>query len=466
MAHFCFPARIGVPVSAGSKTPCPSTSQSRTAPEIAIRRLDSVILSAVTISLVFYYHRLNRYSFNALAGALDADPELAELPISLAKTENELKTAAAGSLSRGGRTVIAFSVLASQLAEMRNLARQLRSEFGADITIIAGGAHATADPARILGSGIDIVFRGEAEVSFTTVLKRLARGQEFRGVAGIAFRTDQEVVVNQRALPVDLDAFASISPRRGMTGPVEVTRGCPFACSFCQTSHIFGVHPRHRSVDNIVRQAAGLRSRNRKIVRVLSPNAFSYGSPDGRQLNLAATGELLAALDETVGPQGRVIFGHFPSEVRPEHVTPETLELMRRYADNDEIVIGAQSGSQRMLDACHRSHSVGHVVSAVSLARRFGYKVIVDFILGLPGENEQDARDTVRVMEELFRLGARVHPHAFVPLPQTAFAAERPGRISRDILNTLDRLEKGRALYGDLIAQRQLADRVCRDALP
>ena len=200
----------------------------------------------------------------------------------------------------------------------------------------------------------------------------------------------------------------------------------------------------------IVRQARTLRSRNRKVVRLLSPNAFSYGSADGRQLNIGAMRDLLAALREAVPPDGRIIFGYFPSEVRPEHVTPETLGLLRQYADNDEIVIGAQSGSRHMLEACRRSHTAEAVLTAVSLARKSGYKVIVDFIFGLPGETAEDIRETVSIIEELSRLGARIHPHTFMPLPQTAFGSAPAGTISPEIVRLLERLEQRRALYGHL----------------
>jgi len=414
------------------------------------------------LPLIFFYHRLNRYSFNALAGALDRDPDLAEWPVSLARTTQELHAAAAAILGRHDRIMVALSIMTPQMEEMRGLVRQLRSDYGPRLTAIAGGPHATADPQDALRSGVDIVFHGEAEVAFPMVLKRLAQGRDFRDIAGIAFRKGDEVIMNPRAHPVDIDAFSSFSPGRGMFGPIEITRGCPFACSFCQTSHIFGVRPRHRSIANIVRQSATLRTRTRRVVRLLSPNAFSYGSTDGRQVNLAAMRELLSAVREVVSPEGRIIFGYFPSEVRPEHVTPETLELLQRYADNDEIVIGAQSGSRHMLDACRRSHSVESVVTAVTLARQSGFKVIVDFIFGLPGESAQDVRETLAVVEELSRLGARIHPHAFVPLPQTAFSAERPGRISRDVVRALDRLEQQGAIYGEWIEQRRLANRVYR----
>ena len=412
--------------------------------------------------LIFYYHRLNRYSFNALAGALDNDPELAAVSVCLAKTGEDLAAATAQALRQHDRAIVALSILTPQLEEVHKLLRQLRSDHGSRITFLAGGPHAAAEAGELVNLGIDLVFRGESEISFPAALKRLAKGRDCRDIAGIAYRSGDEVVVHPPSHPVDIDSFPSFSPRRGMLGPIEITRGCPFACSFCQTSRIFGVQPRHRSVANIVRQAESLLSRPRPVIRLLSPNAFSYGSADGRQLNLPAISDLLAALRETVSARGRIIFGYYPSEVRPEHITPETLELLGTFADNDEIVIGAQSGSTRMLDACRRAHSVDSVLAAVSQARKAGYKVIVDFIFGLPGETSQDVRDTLALIGQISRLGARIHPHAFVPLPQTAFSAERPGRISADVIRALDRLDQQQRIYGDWVEQRRLANRMYR----
>jgi B12-binding domain/radical SAM domain protein len=385
------------------------------------------------VPLIFYYNRLNSYSINALVAAVDSDPSLAELPIGLALTADQFRRLAAENLERHDRVFVALSVMTCQFGGMRNLIRQLRSDCGSRITILAGGPHVTACPGEVLEAGADVAFRGEAEVSFPSMLRGSAKGQEFPRVQSPAH-------------PVDIDAFSSFSPRRGMFGPIEITRGCAFACSYCQTSYLFGVELRHRSVGNIVRQAEALRSVNRKVVRLLSPNAFSYGSPDGRHLNLNAIRELLAALRKTVAG-GRIIFAHFPSEARPEHITPDTLGLLKEFADNDEIVIGAQSGSSRMLEACRRSHTVESVLGAVSLARRYGYKVIVDFIFGLPGESEPDVRETLEVIERVIGLGARIHPHIFAPLPQTDFSGEPPGNISPTVMRALERFKSQRGVY-------------------
>jgi B12-binding domain/radical SAM domain protein len=385
-------------------------------------------------SLIFYYHRLNCYSFNALAGAIDSDPGIAETAISLATTADAVLARASDAVKQYNQGIVALSIMTCQMQEMRRLIAQLRSDYGSKITILAGGPHVTACAEEVLEAGADVAFRGEAELSFPSVLRSMANGCIIRGVQ---LSPD----------PVEMDSFMSISPRRGMFGPIEITRGCAFACSYCQTSHIFGVTLRHRSIDSIIRQALTLRSGNRKVVRLLSPNAFSYGSPDGRHLNVPAMRDLLAALRKALTARARIIFAHFPSEARPEHVTPETLDLLKEFADNDEIVIGAQSGSRRMLEACHRSHSVEDVLTAVSLARKYGYKVIIDFIYGLPGESEADMRESLAVMDEVVAMGARIHPHIFAPLPQTRFANEQPGTISPGVMEILDRFKSRRGIY-------------------
>ena len=76
---------------------------------------------------------------------------------------------------------------------------------------------------------------------------------------------------------------------------------------------------------------------------------MSYGAT-GPEPNLAAVEELLAGVREDIGSERRLWFGTFPSEVRPEHVTEEALQLIRRYCNNRTLILGGQSGSDAVLD--------------------------------------------------------------------------------------------------------------------
>ncbi|MBI4801606.1 MAG: TIGR04013 family B12-binding domain/radical SAM domain-containing protein, partial [Elusimicrobia bacterium] len=256
--------------------------------------------------------------------------------------------------------------------------------------------------------------------------------------------------------PADLDRYPPFSFKWGKFGPIEITRGCPFGCSYCQTSYLFGCKPRHRSVGNILSLVELMKSEELCDIRVVTPDAFAYGSLDGRKINPAGLEELLKGVRKILKKEGRIFFGSFPSEVRPDHVTEETLELTRRYADNKRLVIGAQSGSPRILSAIRRQHTVDDIHRAVRLALRFGFSADVDFILGLPGEGEADAGMTLKAMEELVRLGARIHAHTFMPLPGTPFADRAPAALSEKTLRRLRNLVAQGHAFGQWEKQLRL----------
>lgn len=104
-------------------------------------------------SLIFYYHRLNCYSFNALAGAIDGDPGLADTPIVLATNADAVLASASDAAKRNGRAIVALSIMTCQMEEMRRLIGRLRSECGPRATILAGGPHVTACAEEALEAG-------------------------------------------------------------------------------------------------------------------------------------------------------------------------------------------------------------------------------------------------------------------------------------------------------------------------
>ncbi len=89
-------------------------------------------------------------------------------------------------------------------------------------------------------------------------------------------------------------------------------------------------------------------------VRFVTPTCIAYGS-ENTSVNLEAVEALLAAVREELGKSRKIYFGTFPSEIRPEHVTPDAMRILARYVDNRSLIIGGQSGSDRVLEATWRS---------------------------------------------------------------------------------------------------------------
>jgi len=216
---------------------------------------------------------------------------------------------------------------------------------------LAGGPHATAEPGEVLEAGFDLCALGEGEGTLARLLERLGEGGPAEG-PGLAWREGAEVRRGRRPEPVDLDRTAPFPPSGERGGPIEITRGCVHACRFCQASFAAGVRLRHRSPE-VVAAWAGLQvRRGRRDVRFVTPSALAYGSDDGSP-RLDRVEALLTAVRAAVGKEGRIFLGTFPSELRPEHVSPEALRLLRRAVDNRALLLGAQSGSDRLLAAAH-----------------------------------------------------------------------------------------------------------------
>jgi radical SAM superfamily enzyme YgiQ (UPF0313 family) len=165
-------------------------------------------------------------------------------------------------------------------------------------------------------------------------------------------------------------------------------------------------------------------------------------------VNLDAIEALLAAVRRAIGPGKKIYFGTFPSEVRPEHVTRESLGVLKRWVDNKSLVIGGQSGSDRVLSAMRRGHDVAAVERAVRLAIGAGFRPDVDFLVGTPGETREDRALSLGFAERLVAMGARIHSHAFMPLPGTPLQARAPEPIEPEIVRAMERLESRGAMYG------------------
>jgi B12-binding domain/radical SAM domain protein len=260
---------------------------------------------------------------------------------------------------------------------------------------------------------------------------------------------------------VDIDAFPPFAIRHTRFAPVEISRGCPYACAFCQTPFFMGGRMRHRSVEAVthwVREAMGA---GYSYLRFVSPDAFAYGSPNGRTPNLEAIERLLFEMNQLMERE-LIYFGSFPSEVRPENVSAEALALVTRYAANDNIVFGAQTGSPRLLRELRRGHTVEDVCRAAEFTLQAGLKPIIDFMFGLPGETEEDQRLSLQLIEDLAAMGATIHSHTFMPLPGTPLADAPAGRVTTEVESILGRLSKDGFHIGQWRKQEELAATICR----
>jgi len=404
--------------------------------------------AAPKVALVLNYQFPGRYALCVLAGAVEADPALREVSLHFPRNRESLLEATRSCLDAGEQVVVAWSFYSPSFPGAAEERAWLREQLpGRDFLCIAGGVHATAETEQTLRAGFDLVAVGEGEKTLTDLLGRLLRGEDPRQTRGLSRLENGRVVPNGRGEGLVLDDYPPFAVAHERFGPIEITRGCIYACRFCQTPFINRARFRHRSVENVKRWVRALRDAGKRDVRFISPTSLSYGSQD-EAVNLPAVEAFLAAVREAAGPEGRIYYGTFPSEVRPEHVSPESLALLKKYVDNDNLIIGGQSGSERILKSSHRGHDAEAILRAARYAVEAGFEPNVDFILGLPGEETEDIQATLALMRRLSDVGARVHGHTFMPLPGTPFRDAPPGSVDEATRLELERLASEGRLYG------------------
>lgn len=415
------------------------------------------------IAFIVFYHKNNKFSFNALIGALETNDIYNNIDIYFIPNKESLWNIIKTTIDNYSKVVVGFSFFTTQLWEIENIISEAKKISKNNVLFIAGGPHPTGDPLGTLNIGFDVVFIGESEESLIEFFQKLHSDRDYGNIKGTALLDDEgKVTRNGKRKPVDLDKYPPFPIKNNKFGSIEITRGCPYVCYFCQTPYILGAIPRHRSIKSICKYIEIIKENNLTDIRFISPNAFSYGSSDGKTINIPKLEELLIKIKRIIGTKGRIFLGSFPSEVRPEHVNEDTLGLVKKYCDNDNITIGGQSGSQKILDLCHRGHTVKDLYNAVELTLKAKIKPNVDLIFGLPKETEEDVKLTLNVMKDLALMGARIHTHSFIPLPQTPFANEPVSRISLNVVDEINDLTSKGLAFGNWREQERLAIKIAK----
>jgi B12-binding domain/radical SAM domain protein len=343
-------------------------------------------------------------------GHVDFDPGLAEFVLMSAMTQN-------------------FPARAEALAS-------LKTRCGGAFTGIIGGPHATGDPRGALEAGFDYCCRGEGEGVVRDVYDYAASGHSLDEISGLFRLLEGEVAGEPRCCTVDIDGFDPLPRRVRFPTYIEVGRGCRWGCAYCQTPRIFGRAERFRSPRRVEDIASHYVARGMRDVRLLLPNALAYGSTQ-------PAGPDCAALDEVLGrvrascPGARIYLGSFPSEVRPDYVTPESIGVLKKHVSNDSLVIGGQSGSDRVLEWVGRGHTVEDIRRAAREVKAGGFGASVDLMLGFPVEEPGDREATFDLAEELGRDDICVNMHFLMPLPGTPLSG--PTGYSKRTLETTGR---------------------------
>jgi tRNA-2-methylthio-N6-dimethylallyladenosine synthase len=276
----------------------------------------------------------------------------------------------------------------SELGRIRKL-RQAAGRDGRRVTVAVAGCVAQAEGEEIIRRApvVDLVVGPQSYHRLPALLDRAARD-------GRAVDTE---------FPAE-DKFELLAPptreairRRGVASFVTVQEGCDKFCTFCVVPYTRGAEV-SRPVERIVREVERLAAAGVREVTLIGQNVNAYHGEgaDGARWTL---GRLLRRSAEVPGiARLRYTTSH------PRDIDASLVAAHRDVAAVMPFLhLPVQSGSDRMLAAMNRRHTVADYLAAVDRMRgaRPDLALSSDFIVGFPGETEADFRATLRIVDQV-----------------------------------------------------------------
>jgi tRNA-2-methylthio-N6-dimethylallyladenosine synthase len=295
----------------------------------------------------------------------------------------------------------------SEIGRVREFKEAAAAE-GREMLIAVAGCVAQAEGKEITrrASAVDLVVGSQNYHRLPGMIARLREGGKI---------VDTEFPVEDKFDALAQPSRAAIA-KRGVTSFVTVQEGCDKFCTFCVVPYTRGAEI-SRSVMKIVADVEKLADAGVREITLIGQNVNAYhgDGEDGRPATLAA---LLHRLARVPGINRLRYTTSHPLDMKDDLIEAHRdLPALMPY-----VHLPVQSGSDRILAAMNRRHTRRDYLDAIAKLRaaRGDLAFSSDFIVGFPGETEQDFRDTLALVDEVNYAGA--YTFAYSPRPGTPAA--------------------------------------------
>ena len=282
--------------------------------------------------------------------------------------------------------------------------------------LILGGTHPTIFPKETMERFpiFDLLVYGEGEGTFSEILDHFTTGRPaLPDILGIVRREEKEIIQNPPRLNVrDMDDIPFLpyellemehyvpppsNYRVLPTYALNVSRGCPYHCSYCDV-RVHGRKMRYMSVDKAIDHMKHLKD--------------SFGMKGILFLDSIMTVNRKFTIELCKRMIEEKLDLQWACSTRVNCVDSELLDWMK-WAGCWNISFGLESGNDESLKAMHKATTVDQAREAVAMAKKTGIQVTGFFILCLPGEDEEMSMNTIRFAKEL-KMDTSVF---FLPVP-------------------------------------------------
>ena len=308
------------------------------------------------------------------------------------------------------------------LTNMREAAfKMIRFGKERNCKVIVSSSDSTDRYEQYLHEGADFVIMGEAEQTLSELVHAITQHQnDFLAIPGLAYKHNDAVIKTTRRnvlkdldnLPypawdlVDIDSYRKtwLKSKGYFSLNIATTRGCPFKCNWC-AKPIYGNRYNSRSPQNVVKEI--------KMLKEKFHFDHIWFCDDIFGLKPGWVHEFADLIEK------EKMHFRFKIQARADLLLQENYIRDLARAGCENIWMGAESGSQKILDAMDKGTTVEQIYQATKLLRNNGIHPSFFIQFGYPGETRDDIAKTIRMINELtpFEIGISVS----YPLPGTVF---------------------------------------------
>jgi anaerobic magnesium-protoporphyrin IX monomethyl ester cyclase len=299
--------------------------------------------------------------------------------------------------------VVGLSALQAQADGVVGLAKGIRAS-GSTVPIVLGGQFPTFCYDRLLADfpEVDAVVRGEGEVPFLEMVQRIAAGEDWRDIAGVAHLAGGQPVANPTPdLIADLDALPfpardTLPAVRSVGAMVSVSssRGCPCRCVFCSIPNFYRLSKgpiwRMRSPESVLEEIKSL---------VADHDVHRFIFVDDNFIGVGERGKERARdIAERIIREKLEV--EFLLSCRVTDVDEELFTLLKR-AGLVSVGLGVESGNQRQLDTYNKGTTVEDNKRAIHTLRKIGVDPGMGFIMADPYFTPEELLANLQFLKEV-----------------------------------------------------------------
>ncbi|MBP1699332.1 MAG: Radical domain protein [Deltaproteobacteria bacterium] len=296
--------------------------------------------------------------------------------------------------------------------------------------VVMGGPHPSYADEEILSTQrVDFIVRGEGEVTFSELVATLQKNDgTFHSVQGISFFSNGQLVrtpprpfiENLDSLPLPARHLIHMDDyRRTKFGgrditPLITSRGCPYQCAFCASSHFWGTKVRMRSVESVLKEIGEIYDRYHFNAVAFVDDTFNV-SP-----------KRVMELCRVIIDQKLDLWWWNLSRIDLLLRNEEMVKEMVR-AGGKAVFIGVESSNPKTLNELKKGIDVEDIVQTVEMLKRNGVEIHASYILGGLHDDVKTIHETIRFAK---RLDTNVAQFAILtPYPGTAVYEQVKDRI-------------------------------------